>query len=823
MCSLLKRSAFGYRECLLDYSHLEGHYATTLQNVYGIPDGEELGSSFAKLSLALEAQSAVRLDMLFGAISEHDVDGMLDTIEELSTLGVMAKGTRSTENATEESDLRELMQKLVADVGALAGEVSNLDQTVLELKEQLTHSGENRRDKTPMQHEGEPSDERSPREKSPASYNHHNCNFSRWSRMEFLRFNGEDLKSWLFKIEQFFSMEKVPAEERVEVAAMQLEGEAIQWHLVFMRYRQYLKPATWTEYVMAMMERFGVDFDDPMEEIKKIRQTGTVKEYQAVYKTARIQEAYLAAIRQPSLVSYTPSNAPRKIMDQRNNNRSLLPTPSQGNVVTSKGFSRRTLSIEEMNEKRAKGLCYFCNEKYVLGHKCKNAKQIYVLELEGMEENHDTEVEGELILQEEEFNQLEPAQPIEQMEIFIHALNGSLGYRTLKVTGYHAKKALNILIDTGSSHNFIDPDLVHHLECKIRSTTPQMVAAANGNMMVDRMCTITWLLQGAEFSAEFLLLPLGSCGVVLAVQWLLTLGDIKMNFKKLTMEFWYRGKKHLLRGAGNQVKVQEAGRIAKHTGNTSQLCMIQVVPMESVGEQWHSHKAKEEPKTDVRLTQLLSEYSKLFEEPTELPPSRGVFDYRIVLQSGTEPVNKRPYRYPSVKKDIIEGLVQQMLDQGIIQPSCSPFASPVVLVGKKDEAVRNWPTPTTLKQLKGFLGLAGYYRRFIKGFGVICKPLTELTKKNNFKWSTIADATFVELKEALTQAPVLAFPDASKAFIVETDASGSGIGAMLMQEGHPIAFIIKALSPRHAALSVYDRELLAVVHAVSKWSQYLLG
>lgn len=74
------------------------------------------------------------------------------------------------------------------------------------------------------------------------------------------------------------------------------------------------------------------------------------------------------------------------------------------------------------------------------------------------------------------------------------------------------------------------------------------------------------------------------------------------------------------------------------------------------------------------------------------------------------------------------------------------------------------------------------------------------------------------MKAALTQAPVLALPDANKTFIVETDANGYGIGAVLMQEGHPIAFISKALSPRHVALSVYDRELLAMVHAVTKWS-----
>ncbi|XP_019267598.1 PREDICTED: uncharacterized protein LOC109244894 [Nicotiana attenuata] len=639
----------------------------------------------------------------------------------------MAKGARLNDTATEEpGDLRELMQKLIAEVGALSGEVSNLkrlDQTVLELKEQLNHSGENRRDKTPMQHEGEPSDERSPREWSPGYYNHHNSNFSRWSRMEFLRFNGEDLKSWLFKIEQFFSMEKVPAEERVGVAAIQLEGEAIHWHLAFMRYRQYLQPATWTEYVMALVERFAVDFEDPMEEIKKIRQTGTVKEYQAifernltrvnlsqenaiscflgglkhelniavkltnpttlsqVYKTARMQEAYLAAIRLPSSTSNVPASATRRVMDQRINSRPLLPTPSQRNAGTSKGFNRRTLSLEEMNEKRAKGLCYFCNEKYVVGHTCKNLKQIYLLELEEPEEG----LISEEVVNELEEQEMELTQPMEQVGISIHVLNGSLGYRTLRVTGYHSQKPLHILVDTGSSHNFMDPELVERLKCPVRATTPQLVAVANGNMLkVDKVCKTSWLLQGAEFSAEFLLLPLGSCGVVLGVLWSLTFGDIKMNFRTLTMEFYYKGRKHVLRGSGKQILTPGAGKLARISGKQSELCMIQVMPAMCNEVQCCYVETKETFEQDPRLLNLLNEFKELFKEPTQLPPSRGVFDHRIVLQTGTEPINKRPYRYPSVKKDVIETLVKQMLDQGIIQPSSSPFAAPVVLVGKKD-------------------------------------------------------------------------------------------------------------------------------------------
>ncbi|KAH0652629.1 hypothetical protein KY289_030307 [Solanum tuberosum] len=333
-------------------------------------------------------------------------------------------------------------------------------------------------------------------------------------------------------------------------------------------------------------------------------------------------------------------------------------------------MNKRTLNVKEMNEKRSKGLCYFCNEKYILVHKCKTSKQLYLLEIDEPGEFQ----EGECLMEEHERqtheegpNQMELVQHAEHMEISMHALNGSLGYKTLKVTGYHLKKGINILIDTGSSHNFIEPELVGQLGCEIRSTSPQLVAATNGYMRVDKMTIVSWLLQGAEFTADFLLLPLGCCGVVLGVQWLLTLGDIKMNFTNLTMKLWYKGRKHLLRGAGNQVLTIGAGKLAKHSSNQSQLCMIQVMPMGSEEVKAHDIVNVKDMKGDPSLLALLTEFNKLFEEPASLPPSRGVFYHRIVLKAAIEPMNKRPYRYPSVKKDVIEGLVQHMLDQGLVQ------------------------------------------------------------------------------------------------------------------------------------------------------------
>jgi hypothetical protein len=119
----------------------------------------------------------------------------------------------------------------------------------------------------------------------------------------------------------------------------------------------------------------------------------------------------------------------------------------------------------------------------------------------------------------------------------------------------------------------------------------------------------------------------------------------------------------------------------------------------------------------------------------------------------------------------------------------------------KIEAITSWPTPSTLKGLRGFLGLTGYYRRFIAGYGSISKPLTDLLKKDQFKWNPTAEEAFNHLKRIMTTAPILALPNFAKPFILECDASNSGVGAVLMQEGRPISFLSKPLSPKNQQLS----------------------
>jgi hypothetical protein len=140
---------------------------------------------------------------------------------------------------------------------------------------------------------------------------------------------------------------------------------------------------------------------------------------------------------------------------------------------------------------------------------------------------------------------------------------------------------------------------------------------------------------------------------------------------------------------------------------------------------------------------------------------------------------------------------------------------------QKTQAMVDWLVPTTVTELRGFLVLTGYYRKFVRNYTVIACPLTTLLKKKGFVWSDTATAAFQALKLAMVSTPVLRLPDFSKQFMVETDACDSGIGAVLMQEQHPIAYLSKPLGAAHLGLSIYDKEFLALLLAIERWRSYL--
>ncbi|KAL5554975.1 hypothetical protein UlMin_037211 [Ulmus minor] len=142
----------------------------------------------------------------------------------------------------------------------------------------------------------------------------------------------------------------------------------------------------------------------------------------------------------------------------------------------------------------------------------------------------------------------------------------------------------------------------------------------------------------------------------------------------------------------------------------------------------------------------------------------------------------------------------------------------------KVEVVKNWKTPSNASEVRSFLGLAGYYRRFVEGFSRIAMPLTNLTRKNvKFEWNDACNDSFLELKKRLITAPVLTIPTGEEGFVIYSDASGTGLGAVLMQHGKVIAYASRQLKDYERNYPTHDLELAAVVFALKIWRHYLYG
>ncbi|TYK22515.1 transposon Tf2-1 polyprotein isoform X1 [Cucumis melo var. makuwa] len=393
-------------------------------------------------------------------------------------------------------------------------------------------------------------------------------------------------------------------------------------------------------------------------------------------------------------------------------------------------------------------------------------------------------------------------------------------------------------------------------------------------------------LTNWKVKEEFLPLELGGVDVVLGMQWLHSLGITVVDWKNLTLTFYSEGKQISIKGDPSLTKLRISLKSMIKTWveqDEGFLIECRAVQVHKENERINTATTTSE---DEPLQNMLKQFEDIFDWPKKLSPRRGI-EHQIHLKEGTNPINVRPYRYGFQQKAEMERLVEEMLTSGIIRPSNSPFSSPVLLVKKKDgswrfcvdyravnnatipdklpipvaeelfdelngatcnfgqkkveylrhivsgegvevdfekiKAVADWPCPTNIREIRGFLGLTGYYRRFVQHYGSIAAPLTQLLKKGGFKWNEDAEESFRKLKSAMMSLPTLALPNFTLLFEIETDASGFGVGAVLIQSKRPIAFYSHTLSMRDRARPVYERELMAVVLSVQRWRPYLLG
>ncbi|TYK18698.1 ty3-gypsy retrotransposon protein [Cucumis melo var. makuwa] len=177
---------------------------------------------------------------------------------------------------------------------------------------------------------------------------------------------------------------------------------------------------------------------------------------------------------------------------------------------------------------------------------------------------------------------------------------------------------------------------------------------------------------------------------------------------------------------------------------------------------------------------------------------------------------------PAVFMDLMNRVFREFLDTFFVGHVVSKAG--VSVDPAKIEAVTSWPRPSTVSEVRSFLGLAGYYRRFVENFSCIAIPLTQLTRKGaSFVWSKACEDSFQNLKQKLVTAPVLTVPDGSGSVVIYSDASKKGLGCVLMQQGKVVAYASRQLKSHEQNYPTHDLELAAVVFALKIWRHYLYG
>ncbi|GFX70407.1 retrovirus-related Pol polyprotein from transposon opus [Trichonephila clavipes] len=318
------------------------------------------------------------------------------------------------------------------------------------------------------------------------------------------------------------------------------------------------------------------------------------------------------------------------------------------------------------------------------------------------------------------------------------------------------------------------------------------------------------------------------------------------------------------------------------------------------------------PEQKSSAERLFQEFEDVFSRNSSDIGHTTVTQHRIDT-ADHPPIKQHPRRLPFAKQEEVGTLLREMQENDIIEPSSSPWASPIVLVRKKDDstrfcvdyrklndvtkkdsyplpridhtldtlsghkwfstldlksgywqveihpedrekqhslpakdygsskscqgvrndpekvsAVKNWKRPENLRELRSFLGLCTYYRKFVKGFSNIARPLHKLTEsKQKFQWTKECEDSFLQLKEALTSSPILIYPQPDKPFILDTDASNESVGAVLSQEidgqERVVAYWSKCLSKPERNYCVTRKELLDIVKAIEHFHHYLYG
>ncbi|GJY21422.1 putative mitochondrial protein [Tanacetum coccineum] len=526
-------------------------------------------------------------------------------------------------------------------------------------------------------------------------------------------FKGEDAYGWIYRMERYFHIQGIEATDQLTAAELCLEGQALSWY----RWSDGRTPfRSWENFKRRLLDRFQQSQEGSLyEQFLAITQDGSAREYVALFeKLARqlvgvpetilegtfikgLKQDLRAAVRvlNPEGLSHamklavsieenqlfgsasqgggsyrtnSTTNYSNRISGS-GSTRTLVSTApiehktgSVSSVSTMRSSQFKRLTESEMAEKRSKGLCFKCDEKYGPGHQCKS-KSLQVLWVD----------------EEDAYQEDEPFEHehLDSVEVSLNSVIGLTSPRTMKIRGTVGETEVVVLIDCGATHNFVSWHLIEKAGLVVSGSNSVGVILGNGKVeKAQGICKgILISLPELQVVDDFLPLELGSTDAILGMKWLQTLGEMTVNWKKLTMVFNDGNKQVAINGdpglCRNLVSVKSIARSIKHEKYGFLVEMKQMEEEDSI-----AHHPGE------IITELLTDFDEVFHMPNGLPPQRD-HEHSIVLKEGTEPISVRPYRYPHAQKSEIERLVSKMLQAGVIQPSSSPFSSPVLLVKKR--------------------------------------------------------------------------------------------------------------------------------------------
>nr|GEV66529.1 reverse transcriptase [Tanacetum cinerariifolium] len=407
-------------------------------------------------------------------------------------------------------------------------------------------------------------------------------------------------------------------------------------------------------------------YEDPMSELKNLKYETTTRAYEDAFDTllSRVE------ISEPHAISLFMRGLPTEIAMRNKpvfgtNNTRLgngmvgnsfqklllsLPNNHNNNVNpkpnTTVGGNNRRLTQKEYADKRAQNLCFYCDQKYVPGHKCSG--QLYSLVVL-------PEELCEISKEDEDLFYVGIAE-LQAPHISLYALTSTNNFQTMRLIGTVGRNVVHILIDCGSTHNFINKNMAKKLGCDIKNTCPLAVTIANGNNLVTiaECKQFQWMFSNTIFSTDVMLLPLGGCEMVLGIQSLATLGNIRCNFKELRIDFKYNIKRVSIRDTHRSTMEWLSNKTFEKAVKQAMQAELHFMALCVFPNSDATCMLLEETMVQMNplCQQVMDKYADVFEIPTELPPKKD-HDHRILLVAGS-------------------------------QPSNSPFSSPIVLVKKKD-------------------------------------------------------------------------------------------------------------------------------------------